>query len=99
MSDKKTKRTAVALHYDKKNAPHITAKGQAALADEIVALAREHDIPLHEDKQLAALLSQLELGSEIPRELYIAVAEVLAFAYMLTGKLPPKWREGQQKKK
>lgn len=92
MSKKEKKRTAVALHYDEKNAPRITAKGEAALADEIVALAKEHNIPLHEDKQLAALLSQLELGSEIPRELYIAVAEVLAFAYMLTGKVPGEWK-------
>ncbi len=99
MSKKEKKRTAVALHYDEKNAPRITAKGEAALADEIVALAKEHDIPLHEDKQLAALLSQLELGSEIPRELYIAVAEVLAFAYMLTGKMPQQWQNKQQGKK
>jgi flagellar biosynthesis protein len=99
MSDKKPKRTAVALHYDEENAPRITAKGEAALADEIVARAREHGIPLHEDKQLAALLSQLELGSEIPRELYIAVAEVLAFAYMLTGKLPAEWHPGKRGKK
>jgi flagellar biosynthesis protein len=96
MSNKDPKRTAVALHYDEQHAPRITAKGQAALADEIIALAREHGIPLHEDKQLAALLSQLELGSEIPRELYIAVAEVLAFAYMLTGKLPREWREQEK---
>lgn len=93
MSEKKEKRTAVALHYDEKSAPRITAKGEASLADEIVKIAREHDIPLHEDKQLAALLSQLELGSEIPRELYIAVAEVLAFAYMLTGKIPQGWSD------
>lgn len=96
MSKKEKKQTAVALHYDENNAPRITAKGQAAIADEIVALAREHNIPLHEDKQLAALLSQLELGSEIPRELYIAVAEVLAFAYMLTGKMPQEWRDKQK---
>ena len=88
MSKKCPHRTAVALHYDEKNAPHISAKGEAAVADEIIALAREHSIPLHEDKQLVALLSQLELGDEIPRELYIAVAEVLAFAYRLTGKVP-----------
>ncbi len=99
MSKKESKRTAVALHYDEQHAPRITAKGQAALADEIIALAREHDIPLHEDRQLAALLSQLELGSEIPRELYIAVAEVLAFAYMLTGKVPQEWREKQKEGK
>jgi flagellar biosynthesis protein len=99
MSEKKSQRAAIALHYTEGKTPRITAKGQAALADEIVALAREHDIPLHEDKQLVALLSQLELGSEIPRELYIAVAEVLAFAYMLTGKLPQQWRDGQRGKK
>ncbi|MDH5786262.1 MAG: EscU/YscU/HrcU family type III secretion system export apparatus switch protein [Chromatiales bacterium] len=96
MSKKEKKRTAVALHYDEKNAPRITAKGEAALADEIIALASEHGIPLHQDKQLAALLSQLELGSEIPRELYIAVAEVLAFAYMLTGKVPQGWEKKER---
>lgn len=97
MSENTKKRTAVALYYDERSAPRITAKGEAELAEAIVALAREHDIPLHEDKQLAALLSQLELGSEIPRELYLAVAEVLAFAYMLTGRLPQGWpQEGTE---
>lgn len=88
MKKKTPAKSAVALHYDEKNAPRITAKGSGKLAEEIIALAREHDVPLHEDSELSALLSQLELGDEIPRELYIAVAEVLAFAYMLTGKVP-----------
>lgn len=88
MKKKRPVKSAVALHYDEQNAPRITAKGQGRLAEEIIALAREHDVPLHEDAELGALLSQLELGDEIPRELYIAVAEVLAFAYMLTGKVP-----------
>lgn len=96
MSKKEPTRSAVALHYDEKNAPRITAKGQAEIADKIIAVAREHNIPLQEDKQLVALLSQLDLGSEIPRELYIAVAEVLAFAYMLTGKMPRQWRDKSQ---
>jgi len=88
MKKKHTSKSAVALHYDEKHAPRITAKGSGKLAEEIIAVAREHDVPLHEDSELNALLSQLELGDEIPRELYIAVAEVLAFAYMLTGKVP-----------
>lgn len=88
MKKKDSSKSAVALHYDEKSAPRITAKGSGKLAEEIIALAKEHDVPLHEDRELNALLSQLELGDEIPRELYIAVAEVLAFAYMLTGKLP-----------
>lgn len=88
MKDKTPRKSAVALTYDRKNAPHISAKGQGELAEAIIALAEEHGVPLHQDKELTALLSQLELGDEIPRELYIAVAEVLAFAYMLTGKFP-----------
>ena len=88
MSEKKHRKTAVALHYDKKNAPHISAKGYDEIAEAIIATAQEHGVPLHQDKELTALLSQLDLGDEIPRELYIAVAEVLAFAYMLTGKFP-----------
>ena len=81
-------RTAVALHYDGDNAPTITAKGKGALAEQIIALAREHGIPLQEDPGLVALLSQIELGSEIPDNLYRAVAEVIAFAYLLSGKFP-----------
>ncbi|GAB4288983.1 MAG: hypothetical protein Kow0096_01730 [Thiohalomonadaceae bacterium] len=61
------------------------------MAEEIIALAREHGVPLHEDRELVALLAQLELDDEIPRELYLAVAEVIAFAYMVTEKFPPGW--------
>jgi flagellar biosynthesis protein len=79
---------AVALHYDGQDAPRLTAKGQGPLAEEIIALAREHGIPLQEDRELTALLAQLDLGEAIPRELYLAVAEVLAFAFFVTGRVP-----------
>ena len=79
---------AVALHYDGKSAPRVTAKGRGELAREIIELAREHGIPLREDPDLVALLSQLELDAEIPRALYVTVAHVIAFAYFLTGKKP-----------
>ena len=79
---------AVALQYDGANAPKVTAKGEGLTAQQIIAIAKEHDIPLHEDPQLVQLLSQIDLGEEIPRNLYIAVAKVIAFAYMLTGKRP-----------
>jgi flagellar biosynthesis protein len=82
-------RTAVALKYDGEGAPHISAKGRGAIAEEILALAREHGVPLHEDRALCELLAQIDLGEEIPRELYVAVAEVIAFAYILTGRFPP----------
>ena len=80
--------TAVALHYDGDNAPCITAKGSGELAEQIIALAKEHGIPLEEDKDLINLLAQLDIGAEIPQTLYLAVAEIIAFAYMLRGKAP-----------
>lgn len=79
---------AVSLYYDGHNTPNITAKGRGDLAERILALAREHGVPLREDPGLAAALSQLPLGEEIPETLYIAVAEVLAFAYYLSGYTP-----------
>jgi len=84
-SDQKDVST-VALRYDGDSAPRVTAKGKGFIAEEILAIAREHDIPLYEDPELVSLLSQLELGDEIPRSLYMAVAEVIAFAYSISGK-------------
>ncbi|MBL3599390.1 MAG: EscU/YscU/HrcU family type III secretion system export apparatus switch protein [gamma proteobacterium endosymbiont of Lamellibrachia anaximandri] len=80
---------AIALNYDGENAPKLTAKGRGELAERILALAEEHDVALHEDAELAALLSQVPLGDEIPEALYRAIAEVIAFAYILSGKRPP----------
>ncbi len=80
---------AVALRYDGKAAPRVTAKGAGAVADNILAVAREHGIPLYENAPLAALLARLDLGAEIPATLYTAVAEVIAFAYQVSGKAPP----------
>lgn len=79
---------AVALHYDGESAPQVSAKGYGALAEEIIRLAHENNIPLQENAELVSLLSKLELGEEIPEALYIAVAEIIAFAYYLQGKVP-----------
>ena len=79
---------AVALHYDGANTPRVTAKGKGLVAEEIIELAKAHDIPLHTDLALVKVLSNVPLGDEIPRELYLAVAEVIAFAYLLSGKSP-----------
>lgn len=79
---------AVALQYDGENAPKVTAKGAGDIAEQILALAREHDVPLQDNPELVKLLSKIELGDEIPEALYLAVAEVIAFAYMLKGKVP-----------
>ncbi|BFM11264.1 EscU/YscU/HrcU family type III secretion system export apparatus switch protein [Simiduia litorea] len=79
---------AVALFYDGDSAPRVIAKGDNLLAEQIVALAQAHDIPLCDNPSLVNLLMQLELDDEIPEALYIAVAHILAFAYELSGKFP-----------
>jgi flagellar biosynthesis protein len=85
----KKKSKAVALKYDKEKdaAPRITAKGRGYVAEKIVETARAHNVPLHEDKNLVQVLEALDLETEIPPELYRAVAEVLAFIYRLNGKV------------
>lgn len=85
----KKKSKAVALKYnkDKDAAPKITAKGRGFIAEKIVEAARAHNVPLHEDKNLVQVLEALDLETEIPPELYRAVAEVLAFIYRLNGRM------------
>jgi flagellar biosynthesis protein len=79
---------AVALFYDGKNAPHVSAKGTGVVAEEIIAIAEAHGISLCDNAALVDLLVTLELGDEIPETLYIAVAYIIAFAYQLEGKTP-----------
>jgi len=82
---KADKRTAVALRYDvdRDRAPLILASGRGPVADEILRIAEDNKIPMYEDRELASLLSKLELDTEIPPQLYILVAEVLFFVYKL----------------
>ncbi len=79
-------RFAIALEYDGKQAPVVTARGHHEIADEILQIARQENIPVHEDEELSLLLSQLDLGDHIPEALYVVIAEVLSFAYRLSGK-------------
>jgi flagellar biosynthesis protein len=78
--------TAVALHYSGSGAPRVVAKGGGVVAEKIIDTAHAHGIPLNENSTLVAALARVELGREIPRELYIAVAHVLAFAWEVAGK-------------
>ena len=87
--ERRTTPLAVALQYDGERAPRVTAKGREEVAQRIVRLAREHGIPMQENEPLAALLARVELGDEIPENLYLAVAQVIAFAYHLSGMVPP----------
>lgn len=87
---------AIALRYDGIGAPDVTATGQNQLARDIIELARAHDIPLYEDADLAALLSRLDVGEEIPETLYRVIAEVMAYAFHLQGKSPADVRPPEQ---
>jgi flagellar biosynthesis protein len=78
---------AVALHYERPGTPRVVAKGRGSLGTEIIELARAHDIPIEENAVLAGALANVELGDEIPAELYRAVAEVLIFLLRLTGRM------------
>ena len=98
MSTQDVPPAAVALQYEGEGAPRVTAKGRGEVADRIRALAEQHGIPIHEDRDLVRLLARVDLGTEIPPALYVAVAKVLAFAYGLSGKLPAGLHPGDSDK-
>lgn len=79
---------ATALQYDpgKDSAPRVIASGQRKIAEQILSEARKHNIPIHEDTALTAALASVNLGQEIPPELYSVVAEVLVYIYRVTNK-------------
>ena len=87
MSVERKNQLAVALHYDKSGAPRVVAKGRGSIGEKIIEVARAHDIPIEENELLAGALSNVELGDEIPAELYKAVAEVLIFVLRLSGRI------------
>jgi flagellar biosynthesis protein len=87
MSVETKSQLAVALHYDKKGAPRVVAKGRGSIGEKIIEVAKAHDIPIEQNEVLAGALSNVELDDEIPPELYRAVAEVLVFVLRLSGRI------------
>jgi len=63
--------------------PKVIAKGQGKVAEKIIEIAREHQLHIHNDPDLIEVLSQLDINEEIPPDLYIVIAELLAFVYAL----------------
>ena len=88
-------RQAIALTYDGMNTPTLSAKGDDELAEAILAIAREHEVPIYENAELVRLLARLELGDAIPEALYRTIAEIIAFAWYLKGKCPQGFTEQQ----
>ena len=90
MKKNRTKTSAVSLQYNQgtDRAPKVTAKGQGWLAEKIIAMAQEQNIPIKKDKDLMELLEKIDVGQEIPEELYKIVAELLAWVYDLNKEYP-----------
>jgi len=91
LMDKKepASKLAAAIRYDPKKdgAPKVTAKGRGHVAEKILAIAAEHNIPIRSEPDMAKMLCLLNLDEEIPVELYRAVAEILAFVYSTNEKM------------
>ena len=82
-------KSAVALAYSQTDAaPRVVAKGRGLVAEQIIARAREHGVYVHESPELVSLLLQVDLDQRIPPQLYIAVAELLAWIYRLESGQP-----------
>ena len=88
MTSRKEYDKAVALRYKPglEQAPRIIAAGKGEIAEKIIRIAKEHNIHVHNDPDLVEMLSELELNSEIPPELYVVVSEILVFVYSLNRK-------------
>ncbi|AIH04055.1 MULTISPECIES: EscU/YscU/HrcU family type III secretion system export apparatus switch protein [Thermodesulfobacterium] len=92
MEDQNHEKTAVALKYEPGDeAPKVVAKGKGYLADLILEIAKNHNIPIKKDSKLVQQLYKIELEKPIPPELYQTVAAVLAWAYNLNQKLKEKF--------
>ena len=91
MSEPERPKRATALRYDREagGAPRVVATGAGMIAERIVEIAAEQGIPVREEPALVEALSRLELEQEIPPELFVAVAEVLVWAYGLEAKRRP----------
>ena len=83
-------KSAISLQYQKEinSAPKITAKGEGWVAEKIIEIAQERNIPIRKDKDLLNLLSEIDVGREVPESLYKVVAELLAWVYQLNKNYP-----------
>ena len=110
ITKKPKQKSAVGLKYQQSNqdstiadgvtsegAPTIIAKGFGDLAEEIISLARQNGVLVHEDPYLSDFLATLDLGQEIPEQLYHVIAELISFSYVLQGKFPDSWAKTHNK--
>lgn len=94
---KRNKKTAIALEYEPtEKAPKVIASGQGYVAEKILDVAKQEDIPVHQDEKLARSLQEIEIGEYIPPELYQVVADVLIFVDAM-DKIKEKVMDKQKK--
>jgi len=85
-------RNAVALAYQANGrAPKVVATGKGLIAEQIIELAKQNGVFVHESKEMVALLMNVELDQEIPSNLYRLVADLLAWLYKIEAATPPKF--------
>lgn len=90
MTSPDKRQMAVALAYQSGDAaPKVVARGRGIIAQAIIERAKEHGVFVHESEELVGLLMQVELDEQIPPQLYLAVAELLAWIYRLEHKEIP----------
>ena len=90
------KRAAALRYRPGDGAPVIVASGMGHLAEKIVEVATDNGVPVYEDTSLATVLSQMQLGREIPEELYQAVVEIYLYFLKFDPNDPEKFRRKQQ---
>lgn len=82
---------ALSLYYDGQSSPEVKAKGYSQLADLIIEKAKDSGVLIHKDPSLFNYLSKLDIGDRIPPTMYVVIAELIAFSYVLRGKFPESW--------
>lgn len=84
-------KTAIALRYDGVNTPQVSAKGYDHFAEKLIAEMEKNGGLIHSDESLINWLSALDIGDDIPEPLFLVIAELIAYAWYLDGKIPPGW--------
>jgi len=88
----KNEKELIGLTYDGKNAPIVTQRASGSIAEQILSLANEQNMYIHQDPELLERLAILQDGDAIPPALFVVIAEILAYSYLLQGKTPEHWQ-------
>jgi flagellar biosynthesis protein len=88
----KNEKELIGLTYDGNSAPFVTQRASGSIAEQILLLADEQGMYIHQDPELLERLAILQDGDQIPPALFVVIAEILAYSYLLQGKTPEHWQ-------